>query len=346
MVYLQLNKVQKWGWFMRILHPLVYQGPRSFRHRKGYFEGWYYKFVSSDNRALAVIPGVSLQRSESFGFIQTIDGSNGDTSYTTYPLSEVVFSADPFQLVLGKSTFSLDQVVLADDLAVSGTITIKEPRLYTATLTRPGIMGWYRYVPFMECYHGVVSTGHSLDGVLRVSTADGSEDVHFDGGRGYIEKDWGTSFPSSYIWMQSNSFSDSQYSCMLSVARIPWFGSYFRGFLGFFDYGDRIITFATYSKAQLTIEDVAEKSVSIRIAGRGSGAGNTLARGEQIVFRAHRSSVGLLMAPQVGRMDRRIGESIDATIELEYWKDGKCEYQGTTTNSGLELVGDMGELRV
>ncbi|MCK7537696.1 MAG: tocopherol cyclase family protein [Marinilabiliales bacterium] len=28
----------------------------------------------------------------------------------------------------------------------------------------------------------------------------------FSGGRGYIEKDWGHSFPSAYVWMQSNHF--------------------------------------------------------------------------------------------------------------------------------------------
>ncbi len=42
----------------------------------------------------------------------------------------------------------------------------------------PGIMGWYKYVPFMQCYHGVVSLNHELKGQLRIN---GSEHVFDDG---------------------------------------------------------------------------------------------------------------------------------------------------------------------
>jgi hypothetical protein len=37
---------------------------------------------------------------------------------------------------------------------------------YPVSLFSPGIMGWYAYVPGMECYHGAVSLDHMLKGEL------------------------------------------------------------------------------------------------------------------------------------------------------------------------------------
>ena len=48
-------------------------------------------------------------------------------------------------------------------------------------------MGWYRFVPFMECFHGVVSLNHELEGDFLIE----NQVFSFDGGKGYIEKDWG-----------------------------------------------------------------------------------------------------------------------------------------------------------
>ncbi|MPN29068.1 hypothetical protein SDC9_176516 [bioreactor metagenome] len=84
-------------------------------------------------------------------------------------------------------------------------------------LLNAGIMGWYRFVPFMECYHGVVSLTHNLNGKIYINN-----EVHnFKDGKGYIEKDWGSSMPSAWIWMQSNHFNENNSSFMLSIANIP-----------------------------------------------------------------------------------------------------------------------------
>lgn len=325
---------------IRLFHPPVYQGPRSLRHRKGYFEGWYYKFVTADNRALAVIPGLSLGPEGATVFIQTIDGSNGTSTYNTFRSDELSISYRPFSLQIGGNRFTLDSVSLGDRIPLSGAVDLIEPGLYRTTLLRPGIMGWYRYVPFMECYHGVVSTGHGLSGSLSSERSDWD----FSGGRGYIEKDWGTSFPSSYVWMQSNSFNGIHTSFMLSLARIPWFGSWFPGFLGFLNLKDRTITFSTYTGAKLSVHSISGKEVSLTVEGRGRGRGNTLARGEILKIKASRETAGELLAPQTGAMDRRISESIDGKISLEYLRDGKTVFTGRSENSGLEIVGDKEEL--
>ena len=90
-------------------------------------------------------------------------------------------------------------------------------------------MGWYAFIPFMECYHGVVSANHYTEGYANYK----GQKINFNGGKGYIEKDRGISFPESWIWLQANTFADRDVSFFFSVAKIPWLGSSFPGFLCF-----------------------------------------------------------------------------------------------------------------
>ena len=99
----------------------------------------------------------------------------------------------------------------------------------------------------MECYHGIVSMDHSISGKLKI---DGVVN-NFGGGRGYTEKDWGRSFPSAYVWMQSNHFSLPGISIKASVARIPWIRNTFTGFIAGVWIHDRLIRFTTYNGSSM-----------------------------------------------------------------------------------------------
>ena len=39
---------------------------------------------------------------------------------------------------------------------------------WPVSITSPGIMGWYAWVPKMECYHGVLSLDHRIQGDLQI----------------------------------------------------------------------------------------------------------------------------------------------------------------------------------
>ena len=52
-------------------------------------------------------------------------------------------------------------------------------------------MGWFGWLPIMECYHGVVSLDHAIEGQI---TMDGNA-INLTGGRGYMEKTGGAPFP-------------------------------------------------------------------------------------------------------------------------------------------------------
>lgn len=314
-------------------NPHVFQGNKK---KKKYFEGWYFKMVSADeNSIMSVIPGISISEDgkKQHAFIQFIDGKTAKTDYYTFPIEDFYFSKEKFAIRIGENYFSEDSVVLNiqnDSTSISGRVQMSE-LVHLCEKRKKGIMGWYRSVPFMQCYHGVISLNHSLDGTISKS----GNSYNFDGGLGYIEKDWGKSMPSSWIWMQSNNFTSENSSFMLSVANIPWLGSSFNGFLGFFLHGDTIHRFATYTKADLELNFTSSDTLKINISDKSF----------TYVIEAFRSNSGELMAPVEGTMERRISESVDAQILLTVLdKNGKIIFRDSSETAGLEIVGEVDSL--
>jgi hypothetical protein len=311
---------------------MLFQG--SLRSKR-YFEGWYFKQVSRDRRfAFAIIPGVSLTAAGSHAFAQFIDGRTGVTRYFRYPVSDFRADSNEFMVRVGNSRFSCREIealledeegVIEAHLSFSGITPLAK------TFLSPGIMGPYAFAPFMECYHGIGSLGHGVSGELRVG------DDHFDleGGAGYLEKDWGRSMPSAWLWAHSNSFKSPDASFVFSLARVPWLGGWFPGFFCVLLAGGIQHRFATYTGASISRLVLSGRDIEIAIRDR---AGT-------LSIRAHRSHEGILRAPVQGAMDRRIGESIDARIALRLeGSDGAVLFEDESECAGLELVGDLSSL--
>lgn len=317
---------------LKLKNPQVFQGNK--RTRK-YFEGWYFKMVSGDGKAvLSVIPGISLSEEgkDQHAFIQIIDGRTALTDYYIFPVQDFYFSSDSFAIRIGNNYFSKEKLILDisnDSTSIRGEIQMRNlTELPVSSHLNTGIMGWYRFVPFMQCYHGVVSLNHQLEGTISIN----NKKYSFSEGKGYIEKDWGSSMPSAWIWMQSNNFGQNNTSLMLSVAHIPWLGSSFTGFLGFLLYNGKIHRFATYTHAKINIQTFGPDSLSILINDKKY----------QIYLDAIRSKSGMLKAPMKGSMDRRIPEGIDAKLFLRVFdKKGMLVLSDSTSIAGLELVGDV-----
>ncbi|WP_051539215.1 tocopherol cyclase family protein [Prolixibacter bellariivorans] len=193
-------------------------------------------------------------------------------------------------------------------------------------------MGPYAFVPFMECYHGIVSMDHSIGGNLLL---DG-EDIDFTGGRGYTEKDWGRSFPSAYVWMQSNHFSRPGVSLKVSVAKIPWIRKAFVGFIAGLWLDGRLIRFTTYNKSILRKSSVSAEMVELIIENPSY----------RLVIRAYREKATELASPIHGFMEGRIEESMTSTIDVELLdrKRKMIIFKDTGRNAGLEVAGNIQEI--
>ena len=309
-----------------LFHPHVFQG----RKRKtSYFEGWYFK-MAKEGRVLAIIPGVAFGESEMdrHAFIQVFTNMDGKSRYVSYPFDSFHADDKELDITIGKNRFTrsfIDLDIESDTITLKGRIDHDEIHPFPVTLAAPGIMGWYAYVPFMECFHGVVSTYHGLKGVLRLD----DRPFDFTDGNGYIEKDWGTSFPRAWIWMQSNGFPSKDISCMLSVAEIPFLGRVFTGFLGFVQVGNRLIRFGTYTGAKITTLEVSDREAKVVIED-----------GHHIIkFTAETGSSAHLAAPRQGKMERKILESLEGRIALHIFdkRSNMVILEDVGLSAGVEL---------
>ena len=228
-----------------LFNPDQFQGAGKL---KRYFEGWYFKVISKDEAAaFAVIPGVAMDETgRKQAFIQVLDGKRHTAVYHRFDFESFSFSEKEFSIAIGKNSFTAHHIEL-DLPGMSGRLDFTNSVPWPKPWYSPGIMGPYAFVPFMECYHGIVSMGHTTTGVL--TTDEGILD--FTNGRGYTEKDWGRSFPSSYVWMQSNHFSLPGISLKASVANIPWIRNSFVGFIAGVWLHDNLIRFTTYNGSAL-----------------------------------------------------------------------------------------------
>lgn len=310
----------------KLYNPENFQGNLK---KKNYFEGWYFKNVSANlSHVYSFIPGVSLTGKNPHAFIQIINGVNCKTEYITYPLEDFTWKHDGLYLQVGESVFTDSFIQLNiqnENIKVSGRIDFNGITGYPKKLFSPGIMGWYSFIPFMECKHGIVSVNHHLSGKISVN----DEYIDFGGGKGYIEKDWGTSFPEAWIWMQANNFVDQETSFNFSVAKIPWLGKFFIGFIGFLYFNKKFYLYSTYNNSEMAELDHTEKSVQLILKNQ-----NTTLK-----VTAVKSSSGELIAPVSGDMTRRIKESIDSAISVELFdKEGNLLYKDTSQRAGLEVI--------
>jgi tocopherol cyclase len=318
--------------YKRLNAPL-FQGQNK---KRNYFEGWYLKHVSDDQQLVfALIPGIAFDSAgKGHSFIQLIDGQTAQTHYLEYPVADFVFDKYRFAGKIGNNQFSEDGISV--DLRDKG-IDFKAALTYTklhklnSTLARPGIMGWYGWIPVMECYHGLVSKFHYVNGEV-----SWNGQIHtFSRGHGYIEKDWGKSFPSSWVWVQSNNFGDTETSFMLSIANIPWLGTHFTGFLCSFLFQGEIHVFATYTGAHVVKKELQGTDLQIEIENKT----------HRIKLHASSAKAGMLKAPTQGHMVREIAESIQGEIAVAFeTRTGDTLFTGTGTQAGIEIVGDVGGL--
>ncbi|MEM7655293.1 MAG: tocopherol cyclase family protein [Bacteroidota bacterium] len=308
--------------------PLWYHGHSK---RRNFFEGWYFKWISPDEQhAFAIIPGIAKEPDgQQHAFIQVMDGKAKTAQYHRFEAEAFQASTDAFEVQIEGNFFSADRVVL-DLPELKGEVYMQNLTPWPWKWYAPGIMGPFSFVPMMQCYHGVVSMDHSLHGELQYQ--GNAIDMH--GGRGYGEKDWGRSFPSSWIWMQTNHFEEPGISLSASVAMIPWLHTSFVGFIAGLWVKDRLYRFATYTGAKLVDVRVEDGNVYYALADR--------TKRLQIV--AHHAAGTDLRSPVKGLMEGRVNESMEARIDVQLFEKGQLIFEGTGRNAGLEVAGEVEEL--
>ena len=209
-------------------------------------------------------------------------------------------------------------------LKVEGNLYFSNGKTLTRSFWVPNIMGPFSYFPFMECNHAVLSMKSNVSGLLHLN----ENLINFNNGLSYIEKDWGTSFPSSYIWCQSNEFLAFPANFMLSIAKIPLGSFNFNGIISDISFENKEYKFATYYGAKLKKYDVNNNSISVEVV-----------QGNKTLFVSSSSeNSNFLLAPSKGKMKKEILESISSKINVQITEKDKIIFSNSGFNSGLEIV--------
>lgn len=316
-----------------ILHPEAFHGEGA---PAPFFEGWYLKLVTADQRrSLALIPGLFRGREpgSAHAFVQVVIPGAEAVRFERVPVEAFSAADDEFDVRVGASRFGA-RGVRVDLPGCRGEVGFGELAPWPVTPTAPGVMGWYAWVPVMQCYHGVVSLDHTLSGQLEL---DG-EVLDFDGGRGYIEKDWGRSFPKRWVWMQSNHFDEPGICASLSVADVPWLGGAFPGFLvGFWRKG-RLLRLTTYTGAKVTRVERTADGAALEVED---------ARHRLTAFAGGGTPVRIHM-PSERSMEGVVEEHLGATLEIRLVEKGPSEsvlFEGLGRQAAYEVQGDVRKLR-
>jgi hypothetical protein len=320
------------------MHPEWFQGDL---RKRFYFEGWYNKLVDANAENIyAFIPGIALNKKSgtSHAFIQALDGKTAEYTYIKYPLSEFHADTKSYHVSIGSNYFTPEKIHLDIEkpIYIQGDLDFTELNRLRRKLTNPGVMGPFSWLPFMETKHGVVSMNHKISGSLKIK----NKTVDFTHGKGYIEKDWGISFPSNWIWMQTNHFDEDNRSFMFSLARINYLGIKFTGFLGVLLDRDEIMRFGTYTRAKIhnlqinPIElsfDIHMKKHILKINAKKS------------VDATGSSATAQMLAPDKGEMSAKCLESISSQIRLELYEKSKSGnrllFEDSGKHAGLEIMG-------
>ncbi|MBX2811862.1 MAG: hypothetical protein KTR25_08630 [Myxococcales bacterium] len=316
-------------WLRNILSPAGFHGRNT---GSPFFEGWYIKLITADGEGLALIPGIFRGRSpgSAHAFVQILINHRQSAIYHRFPIESFSGKEDRFEIAIGEHHFGTDGLDIHTDTC-QGSVQFGPLNPWPVSLISPGAMGWYAWAPFMQCYHGIVSFHHPLEGYLVVR----NKRYNFSGGRGYIEKDWGRSFPSNWIWMQSHSFADDEVCVSLSLASVPWLGYTFPGLLAGVWLNGTLIPMTSYTGARL--ESINAGSNSVRLV--------IYDRSYRLEVTAEGGSATSVHIPSTTSMDHTVQEHMPGNLYTRLVDHlGHTVYNGTGRQAAYEIHGDINKL--
>ena len=307
-------------------------------HSRPYFEGWYFRQRLHDGSfSFSVIPGIYRGRDpqEDHCFIQVISGPEAKSRYIIYPIEAFRFRERPFLLRIGESAFSpngIDLRIDTEELRLWGGLQYRGLTPPQKSFLTPSVMGPFAFLPGMQCNHGILSLYHRVDGQI---TLNGQE-ILFEDGYGYIEKDWGREFPSGWLWLTANQpdikGQPTAFSC--SVATIPYRFFSFTGLIAVYLKEGKEYRFTTYGGGKAESLVFTEDSFSLELRNR-----NYLLK-----VTGYPNLNATLMAPDQSGMKRHILEDTDDRLELRLFRNSRKEREPVAMDCFDHAAVEMAEV--
>lgn len=318
-----------------IFNPNLYHGANK---NNNFFEGWYFKIVDRFNlHKLAIIPGVSYgnNKEDSHSFIQIINGYDTTYNYLKYDVEDFKFnnSNKKFRVCVNSNIFTLDHLnlnIIEKDLNIKGYLVFKNIVKWPSNIFSPGSMGWYNYIKFMECYSQVCILNGSLVGSLDLN----NKTLDFTGGKIYIEKNWGKSFPKSWLWIQSNSFKNRSVSLTCSLGEVPFCKRKFQGHIIGLTIDNKFISFTTMNRSKVNINRLGN---DITLTAQ--------KRNLKLTLKTYTNDNEFILCngPQNGTMSPMVKETLSGSLYLllEDTKKHIILYEDIGKSTGIEYGGNL-----
>lgn len=306
---------------------------RGGHRKKAYFEGWYLKH-QKDNISIAFIPAFHVnEKGERTASVQVVTAEG--TYCFSFEEKEFYASKKLFYVKINNNVFSEGGISVNlknENVTITGILYYSP---FTELLS--DIMGPFRFIPFMQCRHGILSMLHSINGRLAIN----GREYDFSNGTGYVEKDSGSSFPRFYTWTQCVGWIGKRdCSMMASAAHIPLGCFTFTGCICAILYQGREYRLATYMGAR-----IMKNTHNILIIKQGKYKLEIYKAKEEAKENGKRAGEKedklLLYAPQKGSMHRKIEENIACTVRCRFTVSGKPIFDFTDHRASFEYVGQQ-----
>lgn len=302
-------------------------------NKKKYFERWHIYLIDALKQyTLNLSVGVLLQGREEYAFIQISSNQSELSHIIKYPIELVSYTNDSIMIENNILSAEFIQLDLKDEhFHLVGKITFAKGKQIDTTIWRPGLMGPFKFLPFLKSYHEVLSLTHPIMGELEFN----GKMFNFNEGKGAMDKDWGRSFPNVWIWMQCNHFQNHDAALMVGVARMPIYLNYYTAFAVPFYFNDKVETYANYTGAHIAklyrykgyihlIITEKSKVIDLKIFGK-----------EDIP----------LVASPMGNPIRDIYEYTGAKVEVKVTQGGRVVFEDIGEHAYLKIGGNTSKLK-
>jgi tocopherol cyclase len=298
--------------------------PSSLRgnfERSRFFEGWFQKvFSKQHNASFLLIYGYATRNSnDKFGFLQVLI-PNQPPLIVYFPKDEVSCHVKSHVFRMGNNIFTTESIrITTSDLGIDLNLTNNHP-----IKSFKNSMGYAYYIPNLPCYHSVLNTSQIVFGEIRHK----GEHYVLENEMGYLEKNWGISFPESYFWVHAVDPTDPNISLLFSRAEIVWLGKIFIKHVGHLRFDGKQIDLRELKNFTFSniIDGPENQTIQIRSVSIQLDIG--LGFGTKVHFQG----------PNDGELSRAICHQSDAKIEVSLtWKNTIRSFQmvGNFENIGL-----------
>jgi hypothetical protein len=288
------------------------------------FEGFYCKVAKPDGTTIAVICGFARTKEKSYAFIQ-IGSHFCATKYFEYPIDSLNINKEGFSFSIEQHQISMQGISIREtDCEIN--LTFDNFIAWKRTLLKPSIMGALTYVPFVECKHDIVGPHFNASGTVKIE----EQIIHFTSDAGYIDRNWGKSFPKKYCWGHLSGFSDDSISIQFAKGSPKWLWLTIPVHIGFLYINGEITTFKSWRGAKIQITNTEDLSVCLR----------NLKYEVQLLFT--RDKKFQLKAPDHGNIEEEIMEYAGNPTRVKIFKRNRripneLIYDETVLNSTLEI---------